>query len=491
MRLLLVLTLLISFPLFAQQQDPNAPSQQGQTQENAEQQESQEAEPAPPPGPSIREQNGVIIIGSTVAPAEEPEEEQEQAEQPAQQESQPADQEAAEGQTPEAEAGAAGDAPETAEAPQTQERFDPVLGIIEVPVTEATAAEEGVAEEGAAEGAAPQPRDTKRTSRRIKIYNASGHPVDVSITEQEVETPDESSTVRTLSTISDHEVPYLAERERIVSETSEAKTVERSTQRYDPNGNPTQQELVREEVRTLPDGTVVRTATTYVEDINGRMEPVERSVTRTKQEGDRTETVAVTERPSINGGFQPYTRRESVETRQGENSAIIEAVTKVNEGGSRMIEASREETVMSQSGNVSTTEKRVWERDKMSREMLYAGRTVGTLTAHPDGSSTENVETYGYSLGDGSPRFLDATQPQLLKTLTRETTIGANGEVVETTRTRTRDPAQPAEMPPAEMQQKVRRPGPDGETIETHVYEKTVSGGMKPTRVIVEQVQEN
>ena len=39
------------------------------------------------------------------------------------------------------------------------------------------------------------------------------------------------------------------------------------------------------------------------------------------------------------------------------------------------------------------------------------------------------------------------------------------------------------------MQQKVRRPGADGETIETHIYEQTVSGRLRPTQTIVEQVQ--
>ena len=149
----------------------------------------------------------------------------------------------------------------------------------------------------------------------------------------------------------------------------------------------------------------------------------------------------------------------------------------------------REETVMSQSGDTATTEKIVWERDGLTSKMVEASKTVGTLITRADGSSTEMVETYAHSLGDGSGRFLNSTRPELVRTVTRETTIGASGETIETSHTRSRNPADHREMAPTRVEQKVRRPGADGETIETHVYEQTVSGRMRPTQTIVEQVQ--
>ena len=137
------------------------------------------------------------------------------------------------------------------------------------------------------------------------------------------------------------------------------------------------------------------------------------------------------ERPSINGGYQTYTREESVETRQADASARIETVRKVDNGGGRLIESGREETVMSQSGDTATTEKIVWERDGLTSKMVEASKTVGTLITRADGSSTEMVETYAHSLATARGRFLNSTRPELVRTVTRETTIGSSGETIE------------------------------------------------------------
>ena len=435
MRPLVLLLFMITVPLAAQQSDSEARNEQDS------QSGGQQAEEAPPPpGPSIREQNGVIVIGSSSRSAR-PAEPAEPGE--------PAD----------------ADAPEQ----------------------DAEQAEEPAA--GQAAAPSPTPRTPTRTNQRIQVFNISGNAVEITIVGNETTSATGSHKTQTLQSISKRDVPYLSEREEILSQTETEKTVERRTQRYDAGGNPTQQELVREEVKTLPDGTIVTTATTFVENINGRMEAVERTVSREKKSGGRTQRTTTSERPSINGGFQVYTREESVETRQGDASARIETVRQVDNGGGRLVESGREETVMSQSGNTATTEKIVWERDALSSKMVQASKTVGTLVTQADGSSTETVETYGHSLGDGSGRFLNSKRPELVRTVTRETTIGSSGETIETTHTQSRNPAAPTEMAPTRMQQKVQRPGADGETIETHVYEQTVNGRLRPTQTIVEQVQ--
>ena len=441
MRPLVLLLFMITVSLAAQQSDSEARNEQ-----DSQSGEQQAEEAPPPPGPSIREQNGVIVIGSSTGSA------------------QPA---------PPAEP-AQPDEPAEATAPEQDD---------------AQAEEPAAGQAAGSEPAPPAPRTPTRTNQRIQVFNISGNAVEITIVGNETTSATGQKKTQTLSSISKRDVPYLSESEEILSQTGTEKTVERRTQRYDAGGNPTQQELVREEVRTLPDGTIVTTATTFVENINGRMEEVERTVSREKKSGDRIQRTTTSERPSINGGFQTYAREESVETRQGDASARIETVRKVDNGGGRLVESGREETVMSQSGNTATTEKIVWERDALSSEMVQASKTVGTLVTQADGSSTETVETYGHSLGDGSGRFLNSTQPELVRTVTRETTIGSSGETIETTHTQSRNPAEPTKMAPTRMQQKVRRPGADGETIETHVYEQTVNGRLRPTQTIVEQVQ--
>ena len=335
MRPLLLLLLTITVPLAAQQSDSE------DRDEQSSQSGEQRAEEAPP-GPSIREQNGVIVIGSSPRSA--------QPQQPAE----PA------GSGDGAEAGA--------------------------PARDAATAEDPVADEAAPPPSAPQ--TPTRTNRRIQVFNISGNPVEITIVSDESTSATGGQKTQTLQSISKREVPYLSEREEIVSQTKTAKTVERTTQRYDAEGNPTRQEMIREEVKKLPDGTIVTTATTFVENINGRMEAVERTVSREKESGNRIQRTVTVERPSINGGYQTYTREESVETRQGDASAQIETVRKVDNGGGRLIESGREETVMSQSGDTATTEKIVWERDGLTSKMVEASKTVGTLITRADRSST-------------------------------------------------------------------------------------------------------
>ena len=444
MRPQVFLLLAITVPLAAQQGDPESRNEQ-----DSQSGEQQEEEAPPPPGPSIREENGVIVIGSSTRSTQPT-----QPTQPAQ----PAQPTRSDGP---AEAGA--------------------------PAQDAAPAEEPAAGPAAAPSAAP-PTPTRK-NQRIQVFNISGNRVEISIVSNESMSATGSHKTQTLQSISKRDVPYLSEREEILSQTETEKTVERRTQRYDAEGKPTRQEVVREEVRTLPDGAIVTTATTFVENINGRMEEIERRVSREKKSGNRIQRTVTSERPSINGGFQVHTREESVETRQGDDSSRIETVRKVDDGDGRLVESVREETVMSQSGNTATTEKIVWERDAFASKMVRASRTVGTLVTEADGSSTETVETYAHSLGDGSGRFLNSTRPELIRTVSRETTIGSSGETIETTHTRSRNPVEHRKMEPAQVQQRVRRPGADGETIETHVYERTVNGRMRPTQTIVEQVQ--
>ena len=445
MRLLVLLLITLLPPLCAQQQDA-------------------ESDDAPPSGPTIREVEGVVIIGSRPESAivEETVVEEEIVDE--------GEAAASEGEQDPAE-GEAGEQ----EAPDG-----------ETAIGEESAEGEVAAEEAEAEAEPEAPSSTIRT---VTEYDLSGRKIRHPESQFSRQSESGSENAITLRTISNREVPYLSERETVLRETETEKSVEKTTQRYDPDGNPTHQELVREETRKLPDGTVVTTATLYIENINGRMEIVDRVITRRKEHNGRVETLTTTEKPSISGGFQTIIREESIETKQGENASTISTVRQVDNGGGQLVVARREETAMRQAGNVSTTEKTVYERDAMSSKMTVSARTTGELVTNADGSSIETVETYGHSLGDGSHRFLSGiSENRLLRTVTRETTIGAAGETIETTHTRTRSQADPMRLAPTETRQKIRRPGADGETVETHVYEPTVSGRMHPTQVIVEQV---
>ena len=453
-RLVLISLFAFAMPLAAQQGGDDQDSQAPQAEQAPEDQQAEGPERAPVLRTRVRRSpSGVIIISGSVARGEEEQPEPGQ-------------------ETPEAET-----QPEGSQAEGQQEGEE---------AAEAEEAEGESGEEPTEEGTPAPPRSRVQN---VTVYGLSGNKVSVPISESEENLEGASQTSLMLTNLNGREVAYLSERERVVKESPGVKVVERRTQRYDAGGQPTQQELIREETRTLADGTVVTTATSYVEDFNGRMQPTERTVSREKKMGNKTQTTVVSEKPSINGGFRAYSREESVETRRDETSVEIRKTRKVDDGSGRLIESAREETVMTKSGNKSITQTVVYEREAMSSKMTLSSRTVGELIERPDGSSSETLQVYGLSPTAGSPRFLNASGPQLMRTITRERTLGTGGEIVETTRTRVRSFADPSRMGGEETQQKVTRPSEDGESIQTSVYERDVNGRMHATQVIVEQVE--
>ena len=382
-RLIPILLLAFAMPLAAQQGSDDQDSQAAQAEEPPENRQAEESEREPALRTRVRRSpSGVIIISGSVARGEDEQPEPGQ------------------------------ETPEGSQAEDQQEGEE---------AAEAEEAEGGPSEEPTEEGVAQPPRSRVRN---VTVYGLSGNKVSVPISESEENLEGASQTSLMLTNLNGREVAYLSERERVVKESPEGKVVERRTQRYDAGGQPTQQELIREETRTLADGTVVTTATTYVEDINGRMEPTERTVRREKKTGDKIHTTVVSEKPSINGGFRTYSREESVETQRDETSVEIRKTRKVDDGSGRLIESGREETVMTKSGNKSTTQTVVYERESMSSKMTLSSRTVGELIKRPDGSSSETVQVYGLSPTTGSTRFLNSSGPQLMRTITRESNVG-------------------------------------------------------------------
>ena len=290
-RLILILLLAFAMPLVAQQDNGDQDSQAAQ---------AQEPEREPSPQTRVRRSpSGVIIISGSTTPREDEQPEPDQ-------------------ETPEA---------------QTQPEESPAEGQQEGEEAAETQEVEGESSEEQAEKEAPGPPRSR--VQNITVYGLSGNRASVPISESEQNLEGASQTSLMLTNLNGREVAYLSERERVVKESPEGKVVERLTQRYDAGGQPTRQELIREETRTLADGTVVTTATSYVEDINQRMQPAERTVTRVRKIGDKTHRTLVSEKPSINGGFRAFSREESVETQQDETSVEIQKTRKVDNGSVR------------------------------------------------------------------------------------------------------------------------------------------------------------
>jgi hypothetical protein len=319
--------------------------------------------------------------------------------------------------------------------------------------------------------------------------DSSGNPIPAQTRQTTEKTKSGSQSAVLLRNLEGREVPYLKESEQVLSEDANGKVTERRTHRYNTDGTPASQQLVREESKKLPNGAVQTTTTIYESDVNGRMQAVERQIEHEQKIGDTTRTVTTSERPTANGGFRTYAREEALETRKGETSATVEKVRKVADGSGSLVEAEREQSVMTKSGNVATTETKVWKQSAASAgKTELQSRTIGKLTEKPDGSKSEVVETYGTSRA-GGPTDVNSSSAQLQERVVRETRVTAGGETVQTTTTESRGVADASQLGSKRVVRQVGKPTADGETIETQVYEQGVNGQMRPTESYVEQVK--
>lgn len=382
-------------------------------------------------------------------------------------------------------------------AAASQPRVDRVGNVIVVRGSSPRPAEPAK-EEPAAEGAEtpektekkPEP-EPEKPSRKVEstaeVVLPGGASRDEGITDTVRRTDGVVEALKTLENINGHAVPYLTDREETLKKTAEREVKERRVQRYDAAGAPTTQELTKIETRKLPDGTVVTTETLYHETLNGRMEAIEKKTIREVKSGAVTRTTSQVETPSVNGGYQTILREESVERKIGENRAEVETTRSARVGGGLAVVA-REESKMTKAGGVATTETTVYERNAATNKLTFSERKVGRLTEHADGSRSEQVETYGLKTASGAAN-INATRPVLQEVIDRRATVGAGGEVRETTRVQQRANANGGGLVAGPTTEVVVRPTADGETRRTEIYEQGVNGRRNATRVVVEKVE--
>jgi hypothetical protein len=351
---------------------------------------------------------------------------------------------------------------------------------------EATAKEAAPAEEAEKKAAPEPPKPPRQVESNAVVVLPNGATRNENVTDTVRRSDGVVEAIKTLENINGRSVPYLTDREEMISASAGGEVKERRVQRYDASGQPTHQELTRIETRKMPDGTVVKTETLYQESLNGRMEAIERKTTRESTSGAVTRTTSSTEAPSVNGGFQTILREESVERKIGENRAERET-TKSARVGSSLAVVAREQSEMTKSGATSTTQTTVYERNPATNQLSLSARKVGRLTENADGSQTEKVETYGFKTGSGATN-LNATRPELQEVVNRSVTVGANGEVRETTRVQQRGVADTTSLTAGPTTEVVVSPTADGESRRTEVYEQGVNGRRNTTRVIVEKV---
>ena len=352
---------------------------------------------------------------------------------------------------------------------------------------EAPVAEE--ATEEAADGEAQPTAAEEPKGRQVstRLLGVDADPLGVAPTVEQERTEDGGSRRVTKTTsVNGREVVAVRETEEISEAAGGVKVRENRVQRYGPDGRPTGQEVVRSEERTLPDGTVETTSVRYEQDLNGRMQPVERSVTRAKTVGATTRTTTTTEAASVNGRFAPVTRTESVERKQGEAGSTVETTKMASEGG-RLVLVGKEQSTTRKAGPVENTETQVWEKGGATASLELISRSVGERREGADGTVTERIETY--SPGVGRTRNPNATRLELNKVVDRTVSVGSNGVARERVETRERLLNGTDEFGSPTIVEKTTTPTASGETVRTEVREPTANGRTAPISVTVEQVE--
>src|SRR5579862_4560445 len=94
-----------------------------------------------------------------------------------------------------------------------------------------------------------------------------------------------SDTTEIVQSINGRSVPIERVEQRVLSEDSSGRVVERLIRRYDQTGSPTTpvKEIIAEQKR--PDGSSTKQVSTFRGDINGGMQLVEKSITEARVSG--------------------------------------------------------------------------------------------------------------------------------------------------------------------------------------------------------------
>jgi len=333
----------------------------------------------------------------------------------------------------------------------------------------------------------PEPAD-RRQSNYVYDLNSRPTPGNPSTREQRRGTGANEVVERedTIRDFDGRQVPVRSSQERVLSEQEDDRTSERVVQRYDTAGRPTSKQLVRQERRKMPDGSIVSTETLHEQDVNGRMQFTERRTRTEKKSPTGSDTSIVLERPAMHGGTQVVERTDKVETRRSDTVSDTVTYRKFLDGNGRFEEREREASTATKSGNVTTTDSRQWQRGPTG-QMDFLSRSLSRLSESPDGSQVEDVEVYSTKIGGTTPDLNRSGTPTLEQQVRREKKVQPNGKTVETTTMRLRQVAEPDRLGGLMVEEHITTPTADGKTIQKTVSERDANGRIVVVQRTVEE----
>ncbi len=201
-----------------------------------------------------------------------------------------------------------------------------------------------------------------------------------------------SGRITSIESINGRRVPVESVEEQVVSEKEGERIIETVIRRYDPTGVPVQIEKIRRQESTGPGGERIEHTRIERSDLNGRLRPVERSVSRTVRQGARLITETQVERPSAGGGFAVAEKRLTAETVRPDGADREVTVQEAGQGGFRVV--ARQISEIRRQGGTEMERTTFFESARTGRLEPVAEKHV-ELERRPDGSAVSLVSLYG------------------------------------------------------------------------------------------------
>lgn len=223
-----------------------------------------------------------------------------------------------------------------------------------------------------------------------------------------------SETTEVVQSINGRTIPIERVEQRVVSEDSSGRVVERLIRRYDQTGNPTSpvKEIIAEQKR--PDGSSTKQVSTYRGDINGGMQLIEKSTTQTQVSGSTENAETVVQRPTVNGSLDTVEKQSTVKVKQP-SGYTEDTTTYRSDGNGGFRPAVRETTEHSDQGQQSSDSMAEYELNPDGRLQLHSQKVTKTVTAS-DGSKDQVVDIFGQNVpGTTDPGALKLQEQQLIQ----------------------------------------------------------------------------
>jgi hypothetical protein len=252
-----------------------------------------------------------------------------------------------------------------------------------------------------------------------------------------------SETTEVMQAINGRTVPIERVEQRVISEDSSGRVVERLIRRYDQTGNPTTpvKEIIAEQKR--PDGSSTKQISTYRGDINGGMQLIEKSTTETQTSGSTENAETVVQRPTVNGSLDTVEKQSTVKVKQPAGYTE-DKTTYRRDGNGGFRETVRETTEHSDQGPQSSDSTAEYELGPTGQLQLHSQKVTKTVTA-ADGSKDQVVDIFGQNApGTVDPGRLKLQEQQLI-----QRRPGPNASVTQTLSVRRPTVSDPTALGPA------------------------------------------